>query len=119
MNRNQKVGKFGEELVKDYLIRKGYEIIARNLKISYQEVDIIAKNGEYYIFVEVKTRTSNILGEADEAFDDIKMDNLNVAIAKYIEKNNINEKYVQIDLISVDINKGEKKAKIKHYKDIF
>ena len=119
MIHNSKIGKFGETLARNYLIRQGFEILEQNVKISYQEIDIIAKKGQYYIFIEVKTRASNGFDSAEEAFDNRKMKNIKKAIEQYIFKNKINENFIKIDLIAVDISKRNKVAKIKHFKDIF
>ena len=118
MNYKQIVGQFGEAIARNYLIRNGYQIVDSNVKISYKEIDIIASKGDFTVFIEVKTRTSSILGKADEAFSAKKMRYFKTAIANYIFEKNINENYVKIDLISVDIDKYKKTAKIKHFKDI-
>ncbi|MFH1427674.1 MAG: YraN family protein [Patescibacteria group bacterium] len=118
MNYNQKVGQFGEMLAKNYLIKHGYQIVATNIKTSYQEIDIIAKHGQLNIFIEVKTRTNLIFGGADEAINRRKLKNLKKAINHIIYKNNLDENFVQIDLVAIDINKFKKTAKIKHYKNI-
>ncbi len=119
MNYNKKVGEFGEILAKKYLIKHGYSIIAMNKKISSKEIDIIAKKHKRIIFIEVKTRTSEKYGEASDFFNISKINNLKIALEKYIYENKIDEKYVQIDLIAVDINKYKKIANIKHFKNIF
>ena len=59
MKHNQKIGKWGEDAVAAYLKERGYEILARNARTPYGEIDIVAKQEDVYIFVEVKTRTSN------------------------------------------------------------
>lgn len=118
MNYNQRVGKFGEELARSYLVRHGYKIIDYNVKTSYQEIDIIAKLNDILVFVEVKTRTSDKFGRADEAVTSVKASNFKKAINYYLFKNNLKFKDAQADLIAVDINKFKKVAKIKHYKSI-
>ncbi len=119
MNYNQKIGKFGERLACDYLIRKGYKILNKNIKLSYQEIDIIAQKNKIIIFIEVKTRTSYKFGAANDTFSSQKMKNLHKAVENYIYKNKIPEKFISIDLISIDIDKYRKIANIKHYKNIF
>ena len=52
------VGRRGEQVAARYLRRKGYDIIARNLHISHEEIDIIAVNKQFIAFVEVKSRTA-------------------------------------------------------------
>ncbi|OIO06947.1 YraN family protein [Candidatus Falkowbacteria bacterium CG_4_9_14_3_um_filter_36_9] len=118
MNYNQKIGQFGEELAKRYLLRKGYRIIAKNKNTGHKEIDIIAMDKKDLVFVEVKTRTSLIYGEADEAATARKINNIRRATELYLQYNNINYSDIRIDLISVDINKSKKIANIKHYKDI-
>lgn len=115
----QKIGGFGEMLAKNYLIKHGYKIIETNVKTSYQEIDIIAKKGKFTIFVEVKTRTSFALGSADTALTVKKIKNYKKVINSYMYDNNFDKRYFRMDLISIDINKKDNKATIKHYKDIF
>lgn len=119
MNHNQKVGRFGEGLARDYLVRHGYKIIGENIKVSYKEIDIIAKKQSLIVFIEVKTRTSDKFGFADEAISSKKIKHLKRAIGAYLKSYNPEFKDIRLDLIAIDIDKYKKIAKIKHYKDIF
>ena len=119
MNYKQKIGKYGEDLACDFLKRKGYKIISQNVKLSFQEIDIISKYGNVIVFVEVKTRTGNSFGEADEVVTEDKIDNLQKAICHYISNNKLDPTLIRLDLIAVDISKENKTARIRHYKDIF
>jgi putative endonuclease len=56
---NQRIGKWGESTVADYLAARGYEILARNTRTPYGEIDIITRQGDTTIFVEVKTLRSS------------------------------------------------------------
>jgi putative endonuclease len=118
MSHNQNIGSFGEEIAADYLIAKGWKIIKRNIKISYQEIDILALKDGIFAFIEVKTRVSGRMGGADLAITGKKIKNIEKGILKFIYRNKINENCIRIDLISVDISTIEKKANIKHYTDI-
>jgi len=119
MNYNQKVGKFGEDLAVKYLLKNKYKIIDRNIKISYKELDIIAKLKEKIIFVEVKTRTSQKFGFADENISSKKLHYLKKAINMYLNNKDLDPDNIRLDLIAIDIDKVKKTAKIKHYKDLF
>ena len=118
MNYRQKVGKFGENLARDYLVRHGYKILGMNIKISYKEVDIIASRDKSIVFIEVKTRVFLGWGGAEEAIDDQKITNLAQALDLYIYEKKLDENLVRLDFIAIDIDKNKKIAKIKHYKDV-
>lgn len=118
INRKQ-IGDYGENIAAEFLIKKGWKIIQRNLKASYQEMDILALKDGTFAFIEVKTRLSDSLGGADYAITGRKMRNLKRGIRKFIHRHKIDENLIRLDLISVDICKKTKTAKIKHYTDIF
>lgn len=63
------IGKLGEESVCSYLQKQGYRIIARNYRIKGGEIDIIAENGDYIAFVEVKARKPDSLVTGFEAIN--------------------------------------------------
>lgn len=56
---NQRIGRWGEDAVAAYLAGRGYEIIARNVRTPYGEIDIITKQGDVTVFIEVKTLRSS------------------------------------------------------------
>lgn len=120
MKNNRKIiGAFGEDLATDYLSQRGYKILDRNVKISYQEIDIVAKLGKKIIFIEVKTRTQSAYGTADESLTARQIKNLKKALSIYLFKHNYDQNNVRLDLFAIDLDKLNKTAKIKHYKDIF
>ncbi|PIR93178.1 endonuclease [Candidatus Falkowbacteria bacterium CG10_big_fil_rev_8_21_14_0_10_43_10] len=115
---NQEIGRYGEQLACEYLIRKGYKILSRNYKASYKELDIVAERGVFIVFAEVKTRISKYYGSGIESMSQKKQRDLKYAINKYLTLKKLWNKEPRGDLILVDINKGKKIAKIKHYEDI-
>jgi len=66
MNKKS-LGDFGEEVAADRLRVKGYRILARNWRTSAGEIDIIAQQNDVIVFVEVKTRTSDLYGTPQDA----------------------------------------------------
>ena len=62
MNSKITLGKAGEELVADYLVKNGFTIIERNYRRQYGEIDVIATNKELIVFVEVKRRLNTYHG---------------------------------------------------------
>lgn len=118
MSHNQEIGKFGETLAKNYLIRRGYRIIDSNVKLSYQELDIVARKNGLTVFIEVKTRISQIYGPAEGAFASTKSERFRRGIEMFIKNHKISADNIRADLITVDIDRQKKMAKIKHFKDV-
>ena len=112
------IGYFGEGLAKNFLTRKSYKIIASNIKLGYLEIDVVAQDKKEIVFIEVKTKTSTIFGSAEDALTSAQIKNLKRAILIYCGQNKINPNYVRLDFIAIDLNCKDKKAKIKHYKNI-
>ncbi len=113
------IGNFGENIACIFLKKRGYKIIERNIKLSYQEIDIVAKHDKKIIFIEVKTRTSKYLGAAEDSLYSSQIKNLKKAITNYCYKNYKNLSLIRLDFIAIDIDKKNKTIKIKHYKNIF
>ena len=82
------LGKKGEEIAESYLIGKGFKILERNWYWDHKEIDIIARQGDEIVIVEVKTREGNYFEEPWEAVSNRKIRNLvEVAEAWLITKN--------------------------------
>lgn len=70
--KKSEIGKIGEDFVCAYLEKSGYTIVSRNYRIKGGEIDIIAENGDYIAFVEVKTRKPDSLISGYEAVNQRK-----------------------------------------------
>jgi putative endonuclease len=114
MKHNQKIGKWGEEAVAAYLSERGYQIIARNARTPYGEIDIVAKQADITIFVEVKTRTSNKMGLPEESVNLRKQAHMLACAEHYAAENAID--HWQIDVISVE-GKVDLEPKITHFEN--
>jgi putative endonuclease len=104
MKHNQRIGKWGEDVSSEYLMQNGYEIVGRNTRTPYGEIDIIAKKGEITIFVEVKTRTSNKMGLPEESITAKKREHIIACAEHYAMENEIDN--WQIDVISIEGKPG-------------
>lgn len=80
---NSEIGKLGEEAVCRYLKSRLYDIVVRNYRIRGGEIDIIAENGDYLAFVEVKTRKPNSMVNGLEAITKRKKDLIIRAASDY------------------------------------
>ena len=80
----KQIGKEGEDIAEKYLLANGYKIIDRNFYARQGEIDIIAKQKNEWVFIEVKTRTNDIYGKPIDAVDSIKQKHLIKTINYYI-----------------------------------
>ena len=72
------VGRAGEELAREYLASIGYEILGCNLRLCRREVDILARDGDVLVVVEVKTRRSTAFGRPEEQITADKLRTLRI-----------------------------------------
>ncbi len=101
----QILGRLGEDLACDFLEKNGYRIVRRNQHLGKNELDIIAEDGDYIVFVEVKTRSclypeSGDFGIPGRAVDEGKRKNTVKAAKDYMLQNYLN-KQPRIDVIEV------------------
>ena len=114
MKHNQRIGKWGEEIAADYLTQKGYEIVARNARNPYGEIDIVAKQNDTIIFVEVKTRTSNTMGLPEASITPRKRQHMIACAEHYAAAHETN--HWQIDVISI-VGKPETEPVITYFEN--
>jgi putative endonuclease len=112
------VGHYGEDLAKNFLERRGYKIIERNKKISHGELDIVARDGSEIVGVEVKTLASETFGPADLALTRRQIKILKKTLSFYCWQKRTNPDRARLDFVAININRREKTAKIKYYKNI-
>jgi putative endonuclease len=113
MTRNQRVGKWGEQAAADYLMERGCEIVARNVRTPYGEIDLIAQKDGFTIFVEVKARTSKVFGPPEIAVTPRKQGHMLACAEHYAQQNEID--HWQVDVIAVEKIKG--RAEITHFEN--
>lgn len=83
-NHRRKLGKSGEDIACEFLVRKGHIIIERNLRCGHLEIDIISRDAAGIHFVEVKTRQFGIQAPPQECVDSGKQRRTAQAAAKYL-----------------------------------
>ena len=104
------IGDHGEKIAKKYLRKKGYKILASNQHESHNELDLIACDASYIVFVEVKTRTTDVtlysrFGTPASAVDFQKRKRLITAAKDYLSRNNQQNKQPRFDVIEVYLMK--------------
>ena len=117
MATHNELGALGEQIAVDYLIERGYQIIERNWSNGHKEIDIVAKDGDTIVIVEVKTRRSTYLVEPETAVDVFKQRNLIWAANSFVNRFQYDND-VRFDIISIVIDRNNEK-RIEHIEDAF
>lgn len=114
----KQIGDTGEDLAASYLEAKGWLIFDRNYRFEKAELDIVATDRNYIIFVEVKTRSNIYFGKPEEYVTPEKERNLRKAAEAWIYERKMDTAVCRFDVISI-VQKGNGAPEITHYKDAF
>ena len=103
------LGARGEALACTLLKEKGYKILERNFKTPIGEIDIVAREGQTLVFVEVKTRESTAFGSAKWAVDQKKQQKLSRVALYYLNLKAWKDRPARFDVVAVDLERqGER-----------
>lgn len=116
MASHNELGKKGEEIAVEFLVKNGYKILEQNWRFQKAEVDIIALKNDILAIVEVKTRSTNYFGNPQDFVNSKKIKLLVEAINEYIISKNLDVD-VRFDIIA--IIKNQNSFKIEHLEDAF
>jgi putative endonuclease len=117
MAESHNLGKKGEDLALDYLKKAGYRILHRNWKAGKLEIDIIAENTDFIVFIEVKTRSEDYQEHPLSAINKEKQRSMIFAANNFIQWNNI-DKESRFDVITVII-KRDNTNQVEHIENAF
>lgn len=120
MGRNNIVGAWGESIAAEYLRKKHYKILATGYRSRFGEIDIIAFNKTYLLFVEVKLRKSALFAEAHEFVDHHKQERLRTTAEIYLAQNPT-VLQPRFDVVEIYAPEGTdtRKPEIHHIEDAF
>ena len=108
-------GRRGEAQAEQFLKKAGLKIIARNVRVGHDEIDLIAKQQKTLIFVEVKTRGDERFGRPAAAVDRAKRRKLSRAAIRFLKKHHLRPPYIRFDVIEVVSDPPE----IRHIRNAF
>jgi putative endonuclease len=110
----KELGKKGEELALGFLKRSGYRIIEKNYICRIGEMDIIAKEKDTLVFIEVKTRTSRMFGPPQLAVNPSKQRQLSKVALNYLKEKQLEDVKARFDVMAIVLEqKGEEIELIK------
>ncbi len=116
MAQHNELGKKGEQLAVDFLLKNNYEIIERNYRFDKAEVDIIAKKNDILAVIEVKTRSTSDFGNPEDFVKPKQIQRLVKAVDEYVNVNNLDVE-VRFDIIAIVKKAGA--FNIEHLKNAF
>ena len=115
--KRRDIGLLGEQLAREFLSEKGYAVIGSNYRCPYGEIDIIARDGDFLVFVEVKTRISSNLGMPEESVNATKQAKLRQSALHYLQEHPDSPEDWRIDVIAIELDRNHRPKRISLIKD--
>jgi putative endonuclease len=112
------MGRKGERLACRFLMKRGFDILARRYRTRLGEIDLIALEGSILAFVEVKTRASRAFGDPWEFVDWEKQQRLRLAAEEFLARHDLSQYAYRFDIVSV-IAPGARNQEIILYRNAF
>ncbi|HXH24483.1 MAG TPA: YraN family protein [Vicinamibacterales bacterium] len=112
-----RLGRSGEDLACRELQRRGYSILDRRYRTRFGEIDIVARDGDVTVFVEVKTRTGDDFGGAAAGVTGWKQRRIAQMAADYLVRHGLHDRPCRFDVVAVDLAGGRPRVEV--YQDAF
>src|SRR4029079_6160696 len=113
----QSLGKLGEDLACQELERRGYAILARRYRRRGGELDIVARDGQTIVFVEVKTREGCEYGAGAEAVTRVKRRRMASIALDYLSRHRLTDCPCRFDVVSIDME--DQQPRIELFQNAF
>lgn len=117
MAQHHDIGKSGEILAANWLLKKGYCIVEKNWKLGHLEIDLIATKGEWLHFIEVKTRSSVQWGHPEESVNYQKFNRWRKAAQGYLSQQR-KFRWIQFDIIAITLQ-GKDDYQLDFFEDVY
>ena len=109
-----RLGVWGEGHARRYLERKGYTVSDTNYRCRWGEVDIVARQGQDLVFVEVRTRRGAAFGAPEESVTAAKSRRLIATAQDYLQKHGLEQSQWRVDLVSIHLDESGKLLEVNH-----
>lgn len=103
----KQLGNRGEDIAAAYLQKQGYQILKRNFRTKFGEIDIICRQACTIVFVEVKTRLNNKFGSPEESVTKTKQDHIRRTALTYLQTNTRSFQEIRFDVIGIKMDGSE------------
>ncbi|OGO06649.1 MAG: hypothetical protein A2Y92_05150 [Chloroflexi bacterium RBG_13_57_8] len=109
----RETGKMGEKLACDFLGKNGYHILETNYRCPEGEIDIVARQQDTLVFIEVRTKTSRLFGRPEESITPVKAARLKTLAARYGQDHAFLPEAWRIDVVAIEMNKNGRASRIE------
>ncbi len=111
-SHKQRIGWWGERNAENYLVDRGLELVARYVRTSYGEIDLVMRTSQEWVFVEVKARTSDSYGMPEKAITKSKRSHLVAAVEAYLVTVDEPPNQWRVDVVAVRGKPGENEVEV-------
>lgn len=101
-HERRRFGDWGEGFARRFLEGRGYSILESNYRGKYGEIDLVAREGECLVFVEVKSRRTGAFGRPEESVTEAKQQKLVQAALEYMQIKELEEGEWRIDVVGIE-----------------
>lgn len=115
---NLDFGRMGEDYACAYLVDKGMKLVTRNFRCKHGEIDLIMREGSFFVFVEVKSRRSRLYGEPIEAVNSFKQRHIRYTAEAFLLAQHKSDQRIRFDVVEVMMERG-REMKVRHTKNAF
>ena len=109
----RETGLRGEKLACEFLGKNGYDIIERNYRCTEGEIDVVARQQDTLVFIEVRTKTSRRFGGPEESITPVKASRLRKLAERYGQNHNNLPETWRIDVVAIQMNKDGRASRIE------
>ncbi|MSR30996.1 MAG: YraN family protein [Gemmataceae bacterium] len=113
------LGSTSEKEAASYLENKGYGILARNWHCPAGEIDLVARDGDCLVFVEVRSRNAAPVEDAAASVNETKQAKLSRLAKWFVQKHRLQAVLCRFDVLAVAWDNGKKKPRIEHIQGAF
>ena len=113
------IGKIGESLAVAHLKRRGYRVLAQNYRAIRGEIDLIVQDGQFIVFVEVKTRRSLKFGVPQAAVTKQKQKQISKIALAYLQAKNLWDAPCRFDVIGIHLTDQSELLRLEHIESAF
>ncbi|MCF8588232.1 YraN family protein [Gordonia sp. HY285] len=103
-DRRRQIGRLGEDVAAEHLAGLGWEILARNWRTRYGELDLIAAIGDTLVIVEVKTRASRTFGDPVAAVTPHKLRTMRLVARQWLAEQERYWPIIRFDIVSIQLD---------------